>query len=132
LAIKMLSPSTIAFVTVVVLTLSFFVYKAALPKPLPGIPYNKHSAHRVLGDVPDIAAHIARTTELSGWLRDQFSIHNAPIVQVFARPFGKPWVLIADYREAYDVVSRRTRQVTEMVSDGCLCKLLIIKQRIRP
>ena len=29
-------------------------YRAILPKPIPGIPYNKASASRILGDAPDV------------------------------------------------------------------------------
>lgn len=30
-------------------------YRAILPKPIPGIPYNKASASRILGDAPDVS-----------------------------------------------------------------------------
>lgn len=31
------------------------VYRAILPKPIPGIPYNKASVSRILGDAPDVS-----------------------------------------------------------------------------
>ena len=33
---------------------------------------------------------------------------NSPIVQVFMRPFGKPWVILCDFREARDIQMYRT------------------------
>lgn len=108
---KMLSLSTIALVGVVFLGLGYYLYQAALPKPLPGIPYNKHSTKRILGDIPDLVAYRAETGQASAWFRDQIVKHNEPVIQLFMRPFGKPWVLISDFREAQDVVSRRTRCV---------------------
>lgn len=29
-------------------------YRRLLPSPIPGIPYNKESANRILGDLPDV------------------------------------------------------------------------------
>lgn len=43
-------------------------------------------------------------------MRDQFAIHNSPIVQVFMSPFSRPWVLIADFTEAYDIQTRRFKE----------------------
>jgi hypothetical protein len=44
------------------------------------------------------------------WMRDQFAIYKSPIVQVFLAPFGKPWLLVSHFREAHDVMTRRTRE----------------------
>ena len=38
----------------VLITLATAVYRSLLPKPIPGVPYNKASARRILGDVPDV------------------------------------------------------------------------------
>ena len=35
-------------------------YRAILPKPIPGIPYNKASASRILGDAPDVSCSSSR------------------------------------------------------------------------
>ena len=43
-------------------------------------------------------------------MRDQFAIHDSPIVQIFVAPFKKPWILVSDFREAQDVVMRRGRE----------------------
>lgn len=89
-----------------VIILLWFLRLAALPRPLPGIPYNKVSAGRIAGDVPELR----KTGRTRAWLRDRFATHNSPIVQVFMAPFGKPWVLVSDFWEAQDVMVRRTRE----------------------
>lgn len=45
----MLDLSTFAFYSAIVLAVGFALYRAALPKPIPGIPYNAESAKRILG-----------------------------------------------------------------------------------
>lgn len=36
-------------------------YRAALPTPLPGIPYNKDAANKLFGDVPEMIRYVLRT-----------------------------------------------------------------------
>lgn len=43
---------SVVLVSTVVLVL---IYRALLPKPIPGIPHNKISARRILGDAPDVS-----------------------------------------------------------------------------
>ncbi|KJZ79678.1 hypothetical protein HIM_01147 [Hirsutella minnesotensis 3608] len=82
------------------------VYLAALPKPLPGIPYNKHAARRLFGDVKDIRKSAYRRQ----WLWSQPRVHGAPVTQAFLFPFRKPTVIISDYRIAFDICSRRAKE----------------------
>ena len=42
----------------------FFGYRAALPKPLPGIPYNREAANRLLGDMPEMIRYVIRTKRI--------------------------------------------------------------------
>jgi len=42
-------------VLIIIFTLCFWLYRQLLPKPIPGIPYNKRSAKRILGDIPDVS-----------------------------------------------------------------------------
>jgi hypothetical protein len=60
---------------------------AALPKPIPGIPYNAASASRVAGDIPEMNA-AAVTPGVRVWMRNQFAIHGSPVVQIFVQPFN--------------------------------------------
>lgn len=49
--LRMLDLSTFAFYSAVVLAVGFALYRAALPKPIPGIPYNVESAKNILGEL---------------------------------------------------------------------------------
>lgn len=120
---------TLGLLGIGVLVFSVCLYRLLLPKPIPGIPYNKHAARNILGDLPQLAKYMKETKEINAWLINQCRIHDSPIVQVFPRPFSKPvskplrtsnlfhrltnpkqWVIISDYREAQDIVSRRGRE----------------------
>lgn len=76
-----------------------FLWYTAKPKPIPGIPYNPASADRLLGDIPDSLAHLAETSELWSFFEQRCRELGSPIIQVFMRPFSKPWVILVDCRE---------------------------------
>lgn len=94
-------------VTFVLLTL---LYRAALPKPIPGIPYNHASARSILGDIPSMMKWKKDTRETFTWMTEQCKILNAPMVQVFVKPFSLPWVIVTDARECEDVLTRRSKE----------------------
>jgi len=48
------STSLIAGAPVVLFFLIAIAYRAILPKPIPGIPYKKASAKKLLGDAPEV------------------------------------------------------------------------------
>lgn len=35
---------------------------------------------------------------------------NSPIIQLFIKPLSKPWVIITDYKETQDILTRRTKE----------------------
>lgn len=105
----MISLSTLAFLSAVALAVGYYIYRAALPKPIPGIPYNESSVNRVLGDAVDAIAYQKRTGDMIGWITNQVVKHDQPVIQLFMRPFGKPWVVLTDFREMQDIAVRRTR-----------------------
>ncbi|EFQ36703.1 cytochrome P450 monooxygenase [Colletotrichum graminicola] len=86
------------------------VYRALLPRPLPGIPYNEAAAKSILGDMPEMIGHAQKTGEMYDWLGAQNIKHRSPIVQVFGRPFSKPWVIISDFHETQDILVRRSKE----------------------
>lgn len=88
----------------------FWLYRKALPKPIPGIPHNKSNATRVLGDIPDALKWIFKHNAILSWVVEQCRIHDSPVVQCFMRPFDKPWVVVSDFREAEDIMIRRSRE----------------------
>ena len=85
----------------------YLLYRRALPKPIPDIPYHKHSANRLLGDVPDMIKHVQDNDTIFDWMSLQLERLDSPIVQLFTRPFGSPRVFISDYREGQDILMRR-------------------------
>ncbi|PMD44624.1 cytochrome P450 [Hyaloscypha variabilis F] len=85
-------------------------HRWALSSPIPGIPYNKEAAESLLGDVIPMIQHIRRTQEVASWWTLQTVKLRSPIIQLFIRPFGKPFVFISDFREAQDILLRRTKE----------------------
>jgi hypothetical protein len=64
---KMGSFHTFSLTTVVVAVTAVLLYagyRAILPKPLPGIPYNKDAAGKLFGDVPEMMAYVMRTKRI--------------------------------------------------------------------
>lgn len=42
----------------------YTLYRAVLPKPLEGIPYNKEAADKLLGDVPEMMGYVLKTKRI--------------------------------------------------------------------
>jgi cytochrome P450 len=105
-----LSLQTLSVVGCTLLLILYFLYKAALPKPIPGIPYNQEAAGSILGDFSSFRRWHAERPELYNWIVSQSTKLNSPVIQVFMRPFCKPWVVLADFREADDIMARRTKE----------------------
>ncbi|KAJ2999363.1 hypothetical protein NUW58_g22 [Xylaria curta] len=100
--------TTLSFVAVALALSVLRLYQLAIPKPIPGIPYNKTSK-KLLGDVPAIVEHMAKTeggTFVTYILKSMESL-DSPLIQIFIRPFGKPHLVLGDYPEAYDILMRR-------------------------
>ena len=87
--------------------LFYLAYRAALPRPIPGIPHHKSAANSLFGDIPGMLRYAASTKELVPWMCNQCVQLNSPIVQLFIRPFGRPMVFITDWRESQDILMRR-------------------------
>ncbi|KAI9157971.1 Cytochrome P450 monooxygenase TRI13 [Paramyrothecium foliicola] len=87
----------------------YLTYLWLLPKPLPGIPYNKESSKRILGDLPRLhdlweAGDCPRRL----WTTAAAEL-KAPIAQVFLGPLNKPMVVVSDFRESYDLQVRHSK-----------------------
>lgn len=94
----------------VLAALLYGLYQWLLPKPLPGIPYNDASAKSLFGDLPGLVKEVSKTGDFSEYIRKQSKKHNSPIAQIFMRPFGKPSLLVCDFREAQDVLLHRGKE----------------------
>jgi hypothetical protein len=86
------------------------LYRLALPKPLPGIPYNDAAVKSILGDIPSIMASKKEHGEQRKWFAAQAVKLNSPVVQVFTMPFAKPQVILTDHREIHDIFTKRHRE----------------------
>ncbi|PLN84686.1 cytochrome P450 [Aspergillus taichungensis] len=100
---------TATAIALLLLALLYLGYWAALPSPLPDIPYNVASRHRLLGDIPDMLKEVSKTGDIVSWLRDQHLKSKSVISQIFIRPMGKPILLVSDYEEARDVMVNRIK-----------------------
>lgn len=86
----------------------YLVYRAALPKPLAGIPHRADGARHVLGDLPALLRATAHSdlTHVQ-WIQQQLRDLGSPVMQIFMGPFARPIVIVADFREAQDILMRR-------------------------
>lgn len=82
------------------------------PNPYPGIPYNKESANRILGDVPDLARLVASEHQSTQPILDVTTGRlGTPIAQLlFPGLLRKPLVILDDPREIEDIVNRRNKE----------------------
>jgi hypothetical protein len=92
---------------------------------IPGIPYHHVSRNTFLGDLPRMLAH-GKLYPSTYYFHDQCKEHNTPIMQFWIRPFARPWVVVTDGREGYDVMTRRTktfdrsRELSKLARSGSL------------
>ena len=124
------SPSVVLLI-VLPTVLLYLLYRLALPRPIPGIPCNRAASKSILGDLPGMMGHISKTGEIWPWVVEQCIKLDSPIIQVFVRPFGGPWVILSDFREAQDILMRRTKEfdrseIPKVVFGGITPEFLII------
>jgi hypothetical protein len=97
-----------ALLLLVVATICFYrIYRLALPKPIPGIPYNKASASKLLGDGSAYLEHFERGGTFASYCQSVIQALDAPLVQIFIRPFGQPLLVLADFRESQAIMRRK-------------------------
>ncbi|KAF6837475.1 cytochrome p450 monooxygenase [Colletotrichum plurivorum] len=109
-SVFMANKTVLALDAVICVLVLYLLYRALLPRPIPGIPYNAEAAASLLGDMPQMIGHVKQTGEMYDWLGAQNIKHKSPIVQVFGRPFSKPWVIVSDFRETQDILMRRVKE----------------------
>ncbi|KAK6067157.1 cytochrome p450 monooxygenase [Seiridium cupressi] len=88
----------------------YVVYQWALPKPIPGIPYDSHAAKNLRGSLPDLLAYRKINGRLRPWFVEQALKHQSPLVQAWMLPLSKPVLILADYQEAQDLLLRRGKE----------------------
>ncbi|KEY73956.1 hypothetical protein S7711_09452 [Stachybotrys chartarum IBT 7711] len=103
-------PLATAIVLGTVVSLSCLAYRWALPKVIPGIPYNQHAVKRAFGDLPDFIAYTKKHGSARQWVMEQNKHLNSPIVQLWLIFPQNPIVLISDHQEARNILLRRTKE----------------------
>ncbi|KAG6272113.1 hypothetical protein E4U49_002954 [Claviceps purpurea] len=106
-ALLTLRPTAWALIATSVFLFLVYGYNRTLPKPIPGIPYNKDIG--IFGDLPALLKAM-NSGSIRPWLWAIPKRHNSPITQVFLSPFSKPFVILSDYYECYDIMVRRTEE----------------------
>ena len=115
----LMTPTGVYLVVAFVAVGLYALYQWLLPKPLPGIAYNPETTKSLFGDAPDMIREISVTGEFGFWMAKQVEKMSSPMCQIFVRPFSKPWVLVADFRESQDILMRRTEfDKPTFISDG--------------
>ncbi|KAG5937521.1 hypothetical protein E4U59_004322 [Claviceps monticola] len=106
-ALMMLRPTIWTLIATSVLLFIVHGLQRTLPKPIPGIPYNQDIG--ILGDLPALLKAV-KSGSVRPWLWAIPKKHNSPITQVFLSPFSKPFVILSDHNESYDVLVHRTEE----------------------
>jgi len=104
------TPAAVVLLVGGIIVLLYLGYRRALPKPIPGIPHNQGAVKSILGDLPGMLAHMSATDQIFPWMSAQNVKLNSPVVQLFTRPFQKPWVVVTDFKESQDILLRRTKE----------------------
>lgn len=102
------SAQIIGILITVLAVVALAIRSILLPKPIPDIPYREANAKKLLGNGMEMLQYKKKHGEMFGYLAKLSVELNSPVFQIFVHPFGKPWVVIADNREAFDIMSRRT------------------------
>ncbi|KAI2486618.1 hypothetical protein Ptr902_00751 [Pyrenophora tritici-repentis] len=99
-SVRAFNTPTVVLITSTLILTTFLLYRWLLPKPIPEIPFNPEATKSIFGDIPSLINHLKTHKTISDWILSHNTRHDSPIVQAFANLFGKPWVIISDYREA--------------------------------
>ncbi|KAI0397979.1 cytochrome P450 [Xylariaceae sp. FL0594] len=102
--------SLLILVALALATTSYLLYQWALPKPIPGIPYDEHARRRIMGNLPDLVAMVRETGRARPFFSGHVRRHRSALTQVWLTPLGKPALILADFRAAQDMLLRRSRE----------------------
>ncbi|KAI0202785.1 cytochrome P450 [Astrocystis sublimbata] len=95
---------------VAVLAAVYFAYRWALPKPIPGIPYDESAKNSLFGNLPEIWSAVRTTRRLAPFLVEHPKKHKSALTQIWLGPFQKPRLILSDPRESSDMLLRRFRE----------------------
>ncbi|KAI1117899.1 cytochrome P450 [Nemania sp. NC0429] len=98
------------FFFVAILVASYLAYRWALPKPIPGIPYDESAKNNLLGNLPEIVSMLRTTGKTRPFFGGHSRRHQSALTQVWLGPLQSPSLILSDYRETQDILLRRTRE----------------------
>lgn len=106
------TPKSLGFSLAFLALLIYLFRQWALPKPIPGIPYRPTALSSMLGDFMAVRKYVASDhVTFFDWLAKQSKELDSPIFQIFPRPFGRPFVVLNDFRESQDILMRRGKEL---------------------
>lgn len=103
-------PTTLVVFLVLIIIFILYLRRIAYPRPYAHIPYNKHSANRFLGDLPDLLEAVKTTKDPAKFAFQQCRKLRSPVIQLFLRPFSRPFIFIDDVREVENLIVTRTKE----------------------
>lgn len=56
---------------------AYTIYMWLLPKPIPGIPYNRKATKSVFGDIPELMEHLKHSKTITDWFLSNVSVPYA-------------------------------------------------------
>ncbi|KFA73887.1 hypothetical protein S40288_00895 [Stachybotrys chartarum IBT 40288] len=98
--------SRLTIAAFVFLGASYAIYRALLPKPFPGVPYDKAASKTVFGDLASFKKE--GNGNFLDWVTRRAISHGTPLCQIFI-PLHQPVLILSDYREAQDIFMRQTK-----------------------
>lgn len=97
-----------------------YLYRLALPKPIPGIPYNKDAASKLFGDGTAYLEHFKNGGTFGTYCQSVARSLDAPLIQIFIQPFRQPLLVLADFRETQALMRRKDFDRSEDMGDMVL------------
>ncbi|KAI1757712.1 cytochrome P450 [Xylaria castorea] len=105
-----LSMGNTPFYVVAILVALYLAYRWALPKPIPGIPYDESAKNSLFGNVPELLSILRVTGKTRPFFIEHPKKHNSALTQVWMGPLQKPCLILSDFRESQDILLRRARE----------------------
>ncbi|KAI3325576.1 cytochrome P450 [Xylariaceae sp. AK1471] len=98
------------FFVVAILAATYLAYRWALPKPIPGVPYDESARNNLFGNLPELIFMLRTTGKTRPYFTGHVKKHHSALTQVWLGPLSKPSLILADFRETQDILLRRTRE----------------------
>jgi hypothetical protein len=99
-----------AALALVLAAVSFLIYRWALPKPIPGIPYDKKVARSIFGNLPELISWQKVHGRPILYMTDYCRHLGSPLAQVWLCPLRKPALVLTDFTEIENVTQRRAKE----------------------